>query len=148
MVRNTHKVSHHRRKPTNALLSRAVEICEQDRMTHLVYGKFVYTDEKSSLTEFKRRSGFEKVSFPRYYVPLTWKGKLAFRLGMHRGVTGMLPVALTHQLLGIRAWLYGLRHRTPVPDEIPLHSAAAEPPVLSVDPAPPRRPLKGRAARR
>ena len=49
-----------------------------------MYCNYVYNDPNSSLTEFKRRNGFEKVLLPRYYIPLTLKGKLAQRCQFHR----------------------------------------------------------------
>jgi hypothetical protein len=67
-----------------------------------------------SLSEFKRRTGFEKTRMPRYYVPLTAKGRLAMRLGLHRGVVPLLPEATLIRLKQARAlWyrgLYGLRY--------------------------------------
>jgi hypothetical protein len=100
------KPSHYDKKSTNALLAKAIEICEQKGMTHLVYGNYVYTDASSSLTEFKRRSGFEKVLFPRYLVPLTFKGKVAMKLGLHRGIKGLIPENLLRVLLKARAKFY------------------------------------------
>jgi len=44
-----------------------------------MYCNYIYNDPKSSLTEFKRRNGFEQVLLPRYYIPLTLKGKIALR---------------------------------------------------------------------
>ena len=37
-----------------------------------------------SLDRFKENNGFVKFPITRYYVPLTRKGKLAIRLGLHR----------------------------------------------------------------
>ena len=37
---------------------------------------------QSSLSDFKERNGFERVNLPRYYVPLTPLGELAFELGI------------------------------------------------------------------
>src|SRR5579859_1394500 len=77
---------HYDKRPANALIARAVELCEQKAMSHLMYCNYVYKDPKSSLTEFKKRSGFEKLLLPRYYIPLTLKGKVALKLGLHRGL--------------------------------------------------------------
>jgi hypothetical protein len=100
------KTSHYDKKSTNALLAKAVEICEQKGVTHLVYGKFEYDGANSSLTEFKRRNGFEKVLFPRYFIPLTSIGKVALKLRLHHGIKGMFPESLRRFLLGARAGFY------------------------------------------
>ena len=83
----THVIRHFDKRPANALIAKAVEICEPQRViSHLIYCSYIYNDPKSSLTEFKRRNGFEKVLLPRYYIPLTPKGRLALNLGLHRGL--------------------------------------------------------------
>jgi hypothetical protein len=85
----------HRDKATNhALIAKAVAVCEQRQLSHLVY--LFWTDD--SLTEFKRRCGFEKVGMPRYYVPLTAKGRLAIKLGVHRGWGTLVPKQLKSSL--------------------------------------------------
>jgi Acetyltransferase (GNAT) family len=94
---------HFDKKTANALIAKAVEICEQRGMSHLVYCNYVYNDPKSSLTEFKRRNGFEKVLLPRYYIPLTLKGKVALSLGLHRGLAQRIPKPVLMQLLKMRS---------------------------------------------
>lgn len=100
------KVAHFDKRPTNAMIAKAVEICEQEGRSHLVFCKYVYNDPESSLTEFKRRNGFEQVLVPRYYVPLTRKGKLALKLGFHRGFKAQIPKRLMTQLLKVRNYWY------------------------------------------
>jgi hypothetical protein len=85
----------HRDKATNhALIAKAVEVCDQRGLGHLVY--LFWTDD--SLTEFKRRCGFEKISVPRYYVPLTLKGRLALKSGIHRGWRNLVPTRMKASL--------------------------------------------------
>jgi hypothetical protein len=98
---------HYDKRPANALIAKAVEICEQKGMSHLMYCNYVYKDPKSSLTEFKKRSGFEQVLLPRYYIPLTLKGKIALKLGLHRGLANLIPEPLVRLLLRIRGFWYG-----------------------------------------
>jgi hypothetical protein len=43
------------------------------------------------MTEFKRRNGFVQMDYPRYFVPLTLRGKVAVALKLHRGLLGLLP---------------------------------------------------------
>jgi hypothetical protein len=88
------KNAHLDKKPMNAMLAKAVELCEQHGSKHLVYRKYTYGKVYSALTEFKRRNGFVKVEFPRYYVALTLKGKLALKLRLHVGFRDSLPPGL------------------------------------------------------
>jgi hypothetical protein len=97
-------------RPMNALIARAVELCEQKGMSFLVYGKYVYgRHAKSPLTEFKRRNGFEEVRIPRYFVPLTTIGQLALKLGLHSSLRDRLPAPFLSPLLGLRSWFYHSR---------------------------------------
>jgi hypothetical protein len=105
-------MKHYDKRPANSLIAKAVEICEQKGISHLMYCNYIYNDPKSSLTEFKRRNGFEQVLVPRYYIPLTAKGKLALRLGLHRGLKGLIPKPLIIQLLRIRNYWYDRRLKT------------------------------------
>jgi hypothetical protein len=93
----------HRDKPiNNALVAKAVSLCEQDGLEALIY--LFWSDD--SLSEFKRRCGFERVRMPRFYVPLTRKGELALTLGMHRGWKRMLPPRIKTPLKRLREiWL-------------------------------------------
>ncbi|HVN81779.1 MAG TPA: GNAT family N-acetyltransferase [Terriglobia bacterium] len=95
---------HYDKRPANALMAKAVEICSQRGISYLVYYSYVYNDTKSSLTEFKRRNGFEKVLLPRYYVPLTTRGRIALKLGFHRGLAKNIPQPLLSQLLKMRSY--------------------------------------------
>ena len=97
---------HFDKRPANALIAKAVEVCEQKGISHLTYRNYIYNDPKSSLTEFKRRNGFEKVMLPRYYVALTAKGKIATALGLHRGLARCIPQPLLTFLLRLRSSWY------------------------------------------
>ena len=85
---------------SNLLLAKCVEVCVQKGLPHLIY---LFWSE-DSLSEFKRRCGFERVSLPRYYVPLSWKGRLALGLGLHRGLKAIVPKDLMVWLKKMRAW--------------------------------------------
>jgi GNAT acetyltransferase-like protein len=86
------KASQNDKRPANALIAKAVELCEKRGVSYLTYGMFNYGNKQESLLrEFKSRNRFEEVLTPRYYVPLTRWGKLVMRLGFHRGLLGILP---------------------------------------------------------
>lgn len=103
---------HYDKRPANGLIAKAVEVCEQKGISYLMYCNYIYNDPKSSLTEFKRRNGFEQLLVPRYYIPLTLKGKIALRLGLHRGLKGLIPKALLIQLLRLRTSWYEHKLKT------------------------------------
>ncbi|MCC6544761.1 MAG: hypothetical protein IT392_09715 [Nitrospirae bacterium] len=96
-------MKHRDKAPTNGLIAKAVEVCAQKQIPHLVYAKYVYGSKGAdTLTEFKRTSGFERIEIPRYYIPLTLKGKLALRLGLHHSLAELLPKKLVVHLIGMR----------------------------------------------
>ena len=97
--------AHQDKRPMTALIAKAAEICHQKGLKYLIYGRFTYgrkTD--SSIAEFKRRLGFEQMDFPRYYVPLSLRGRIALKLGAHKGWLALLPPKLINRLLNIRTW--------------------------------------------
>jgi hypothetical protein len=98
------------KRPANALIAKAVEHCIHKGMSYLVYGMYVYGNKReSSLVEFKRRNGFEEILVPRFYVPLTVKGRIAMALKIHRDLVGILPERLSHFGLNIREKWYKLK---------------------------------------
>lgn len=103
-------IRHQKKRTTNALLAKAVEVCEARGISYLKYCSYVYgTNESSPLTEFKRRNGFVKMDIPRYYIPLNYRGRLALKVRAHHGVKGMLPPDMLRFALQLRAKYYSLR---------------------------------------
>lgn len=88
------KVEHRDNAATNALIAKAVEVCCARGLGHLVYA--FWTDD--SLGEFKRQSGFREVKLPRYFVPLSVKGRLALRTGTYRLLKYWIPNRLSASL--------------------------------------------------
>jgi hypothetical protein len=112
-------IQHQDKRTTNALLARAVELCAARGMSHLMYCSYVYgANESSLLTEFKKRNGFERLDFPRYYVPLSLRGRLALAVRAHHGVKGALPRPLLDFALQLRAKYFRMME--------PRNAAAAE----------------------
>lgn len=97
-------IKHHDKAPTNALLAKAVELCAERKIPYLTYAKYIYGKKgKDTLSDFKFHNGFEKIDIPRYYIPLTWRGKLALKLRLHHGILERLPNKIVIYLLNIRA---------------------------------------------
>lgn len=99
--------AHRDKRPMTALIAKAVEVCHQKGKKHLIYGKFAYGGRTDSLAEFKRRMGFEVRHFPRYYIPLSLRGRIAIKLGAHAGWRALLPPRHVDQLMKFRTWWLG-----------------------------------------
>jgi hypothetical protein len=82
----------------NALLAKAVQRCAEKGMPYLAYA--LWLDD--GLGNFKRSNGFQRFDLPRYFVPLTQKGKLALKLGLHHGWTAVLPDGIKDRLKTLR----------------------------------------------
>jgi hypothetical protein len=91
--------------PNNALLAKAVERCAEKRLPYLVYASWL----DDGLGDFKRTNGFQKVDLPRYFVPLTFAGRLALKANLHRGWKGSVPKVIAQPVKKIREWWYQLR---------------------------------------
>lgn len=104
-------LSHRDKSINNALVAKAVEICAERRLEHLIYT--LWTD--TSLGEFKRRCGFRPMKLPRYYVPLTATGRLALACGAHRGWRAMLPPRVKETLKQARTRWYARGADQPAP---------------------------------
>lgn len=104
------KAAHFERRPTNALIAKAVEICAAQGIGHLIYGQYAYgAKQVSTLIDFKRNNGFVQVLVPRYYVPLTMKGRIALKLGVHLGPDRWIPASVRSAAVDVRARWHGLR---------------------------------------
>ena len=85
----------------NALLAKAVEVCASKGERWLMYGRI---GNHPSLDKFKESNGFVKFPITRYYVPLTRKGRVAIRLGLHRELKDALPQSLKGLLIPVLNW--------------------------------------------
>jgi hypothetical protein len=105
-------VQHRDKAPTNALVAQAVRTCAERGFSYLAYSRFAYgKKEKSSLTDFKERNGFEKVDVPRYYVPLTLAGHAALRMGLHKRLIDRIPPPLAMKLRELRSAWYKRKYK-------------------------------------
>ena len=105
----TTKPSHYDKRPANVLIAKAAEICESKGISYIIYGLFNYGNKGDSpLREFKIRNGFQEILVPRFFVPLTPRGKLCMKAKLHRGVVGILPHPIITIGVGVRALWYKL----------------------------------------
>jgi len=95
------KVSHRNKAVNNAILAKAVEICAERGLKGLVYGA-LGGGGTQGLDEFKIANGFECVELPRYFVPLTWLGRMSLKAGLHRGVAQQMPQSFLRAAAKVR----------------------------------------------
>jgi hypothetical protein len=97
----------------NALLAKAIEVCAGKGVKWIMYGGM---GNHPSLDNFKQSNGFTRIQLTRYYVPITRKGKVATKLGLHKEVKDRLPQPMKHIFIPIHNWLSRIRMK------IRLHS--------------------------
>ena len=86
----------------NAMLAKAVEVCLSKGQRWLMYGRI---GNHPSLDKFKENNGFVKFPITRYYIPVTGKGRMAIRLGLHRDFKDALPDAIKYPLIPLLNWV-------------------------------------------
>ena len=100
-------IEHRDKAPTNALIAQAVRSCAQRGIPYLWYAKFSYgKKQQDSLADFKHHNGFQRIELPRYYVPLTFAGRAALRLGLHHRLADHIPELVLAQVRTIRNLWY------------------------------------------
>jgi hypothetical protein len=90
----------------DALIARAVQICDEKKIQHLHYGDWAYR----GLGAFRSKYDFRRHDCPRYFVPLTARGKLALKLKLHVPLKDRLPRGWVDYFAGVReswnSWRY------------------------------------------
>ena len=103
-------IKHRDKAPTNALIAQSVRSCADRAIPYLWYAKFSYGKKQSdTLSDFKQHNGFQRIELPRYYIPLTAIGRMAFRLGLHHGATDWIPESAIAKYRSIRRHWYAKR---------------------------------------
>lgn len=103
------KMAHYDKRPSNALMAKAIELCEGKHVSYLTYGNFDYGHGQSSLQEFKERNGFYEMLIPTYYVPLTPWGGMCVKLGLYQSPKHFLPARALSVGRALRARWYNRR---------------------------------------
>jgi len=101
------KLKARRQYVNNALIAKSVALCCREGLPYLTYTKW----RRGTQAEFLIRNGFEKTTVPRYWIPLTKKGKTALALGLHCGIRPYLPDKLIGALLALRSGFYNRFYR-------------------------------------
>jgi hypothetical protein len=85
----------------NALVAKAINFCASKNIEWIMYGRM---GNHPTLDSFKKNNGFTRFELNRYYLPLTRKGRVAVRLGLHKEIKDSLPSALKYPLFPIYSW--------------------------------------------
>ena len=101
------KVSHRNKCVMDALIAKAVELCAQEKIENLHYGSW----SEGGVGDFRAKHGFQRVEVPRYFVPLSIRGKLMLRFKLHRPIRDRLPKSWVGPLRDLRAKLNSIRYR-------------------------------------
>lgn len=109
------KSAHSDKRPSNALLAKAAELCAAKGIRYLTYGKFRYGRKGDNpLREFKVRHGFAEMLVPIYYVPLTAWGRICVAGKFYRGLLDILPESVISTTVNLRNRWYNRDSLKPV----------------------------------
>lgn len=101
------KLIHRDKSVQDALIAKAVEISEERGVTRLQYGAW----SRGGLGAFKTKHGFVRYDYHRYFVPLTFRGRLMLKTNLHHRLRERFPDEWTTKLIALRSgWsslLYG-----------------------------------------
>lgn len=86
----------------NVLIAKAIEFCANGKIRWMMYGRM---GNHPSLDKFKRSNGFRKFPVTRYYVPITKKGQIAVKMGLHRAIKDVLPQPIKYPLIPLYNWM-------------------------------------------
>jgi hypothetical protein len=99
------KLAHRDKCVMDALIGRAVELCAERGLGYLHYGS--WTD--GGVGVFREKHGFRRVDVPRFFVPLTARGRLMMAMNWHRPLRERLPAPVTALMLRLRARWHAAR---------------------------------------
>lgn len=119
------KMEHRDKAPMNSMIAKAVEVCAARNIPHITYTVWRRGDQG----QFQKSNGFEKISVPEYFVPLTLLGKLALALRLHKGLKGALPEQTMVRLLELRGRWYSFRFRHAIPATTPVNRSTPSVPA-------------------
>ena len=86
----------------NALIVKAVEVCATKKIVWLMYGRM---GNHPSLDKFKQSNGFSRFPLTRYYIPITKRGRIAVKMGLHREIKDVLPQPIKYPLIPVYNWI-------------------------------------------
>jgi hypothetical protein len=91
-------IKYRSKAPNNVLMAEAVKRCSERGFHFLWYARFGYLQ---GLDMFRKHHGFAASPNVRYFVPLSTKGVLAIRLGIHKGFEYSLSPKIVRTVMPI-----------------------------------------------
>ena len=92
----------------DALIARAVKLCDEKGIPYLHYGDWA----SRGLGAFRTKYNFQPQECPRYFIPLTARGKFMLNFRLHRPLRERLPQSLADRLIAIRNQWNAMRYGT------------------------------------
>jgi hypothetical protein len=89
-------IEHRNKAPNNLLMAETIRSCSEKDFHFLWYAHMGYLE---GLDSFRKHHGFVGSSNPKYFVPLSSKGMLAIRLGVHRGLEYALSAETVRRVM-------------------------------------------------
>jgi len=100
------KISHRDKCVMDGLIAKAVEICGERHIRHLHYGDWA----SRGLGAFRAKFGFERHDCPRYFVPLSTRGRLMLALRLHHSFKQHMPQDWIDRVVMLRRKWYAIRY--------------------------------------
>lgn len=100
------KIAHRDKAPSNALISKSIEICAEAGIQYLHYGVW----STGGLGLFKTSLGFVRHEVPRYFVPLNVLGRLALKANLHHKWSNVIPRSWITHLAPLRQSWHSFRY--------------------------------------
>jgi len=94
---------HFEKAPNNLLLSSVVRRCSELGYPFVLYGRMGLGHP--TLTKFKESNGFRQFDINRYFIPLTHRGAVAIKLGLHRQLKDVIPETIKYSLLPLFSFI-------------------------------------------
>jgi hypothetical protein len=92
----------------DALIARAVKLCDEKGISYLHYGDWT----SRGLGAFRTKYNFQPQENPRYFIPLTARGKFMLNFRLHRPLRERLPQPWVDQLIALRNHWNAMRYGT------------------------------------
>jgi len=111
------KFAHRDKGTMNAVLAKAVELCAAKGIPLMVYGQFIYGRKgEDSLTIFKVNNGFKRFDIPRWYIPLSLRGRVGLTLGLHKELIDFVPARTLKLIRAVKSRWYQSAAQQPAAD--------------------------------
>ena len=111
ILRNIHifaTLAHRDKCVMDALIARAVKLCDEKGVSYLHYGDWT----SRGLGAFRAKYNFQPQESPRYFVPLTARGKFMLNFRLHRPLRERLPQSWVDRLIALRNHWNAMRYGT------------------------------------